>query len=167
MNPGQEMERFEMEEKIGRRPGEQWFLWFLLMFSLFFLHQSFRIPGLKSFSSSGAFPIFICTVLALSTIRVMLKNRKRFRSPSAGPREELKEALAFVFPKTIIIYVGILVLYMVMLQPLHFIGSSFIFLVISMLYLKGATLRRVFFIAAGTIAAIYLIFQTLFKVILW
>jgi hypothetical protein len=156
-----------MEEKIKGRPGERWLLWFLLLFSLFFLYQSFRIPDLKSFSSSGAFPIFVCSILTLSTIRIMLRNQKKFLQPSSGLKSEMREAKIFVFPKTIIIYIGILVIYMIILEPLHFIGSAFIFLVISMIFLKGTTLRRVFFVAAGTIAAIYLIFQTLFKVILW
>ena len=156
-----------MEEKIKGRPGEPWFLWFLLAFSLFFLYQALRIPGLKSLSSSGAFPIFICSILALSTIRVMLKNRKKYSPSTSGLKEEMRAVRNFVFPQTIVIYIGILVLYMLLLQPLHFIGSAFVFLVISMIFLKGTTFRRVFLIAAGTIAGIYLIFQTLFKVILW
>jgi len=156
-----------MEEKMKGRPGERWLLWFLLVFSVFFLYQSFRIPDLKSFSSSGAFPIFICSILALSTIRIMLRNRKKFLQPSSGLMNEMREARIFAFPKTIVIYIGILILYMIILEPLHFIGSSFVFLVISIIFLKGTTLRGVFFVAAGTIAAIYLIFQTLFKVILW
>ncbi|HSB04136.1 MAG TPA: tripartite tricarboxylate transporter TctB family protein [Thermodesulfobacteriota bacterium] len=154
-----------MEERMKGRPGERILLWFLLMFSLFALLQAFRISKLESLSSPGAFPIFICAVLVQSTIWMLWKNWNRYSS--FGFKEEIGQARVFVFPKTVFIYATILILYILLLAPLHFFVSSYLFLVGSFIFLKGTSIRRSFFVAAGMLAAIYLLFQYIFKVILW
>jgi putative tricarboxylic transport membrane protein len=156
-----------MEEKRKQRPGERWLTWFLLGFGLFALSQSIRISGFQSLSSAGAFPIFVSSVLIFSVIFIMLKNRRKTIPVSSRIKEELALARVYVFPKMIVIYMLILFGYMFLLSPLHFLGSSFVFLIVSVIYLKGTSWRYVFFTAAGMVAGIYLVFQYLFKVILW
>ncbi len=154
-----------MDEKIPDRPGERLFVWFLLAFSTFALTQAFRIPGLETVSSSGAFPIFVCSILILSSIHILWKNRDRYSLLKL--KEELGAARLFVFPRTVLIYAIILVLYIFSLSPLHFFVSSYLFLVGSFIYLKGTSIWRSFLIAIGMLAGIYLFFQYIFKVILW
>jgi len=154
-----------MEEKITRRPGERILIWFNLAFGIFVLTQALRIPRLESLSSSGAFPIFVSSILILSSIRILWKNRERYSSFRL--KEELGPARLFLFPKTIFIYIIVLILYIFSLTPLHFFVSSYLFLVGSFILLKGTKVWRSFFIAAGMLGAIYLIFQYIFKVILW
>lgn len=154
-----------MEERIKQRPGERIFIWFLLALSVFALSQALRIPGLQTLSSSGAFPIFVCLILILSSIQILWKNRDRYSSLKL--KEELGAARLFVFPRTVLIYAIILVLYIFSLSPLHFFVSSYLFLVGSFIFLKGTSIWRSFFIAVGMLAGIYLFFQYIFKVILW
>lgn len=154
-----------MEDQIKQRPGERIFIWFLLAFGLFALTQAFRIPHLENLSSSGAFPIFICSILILTSIRILWKNRERYALFTL--REELGLGRRFVFPRTVLIYTLILVLYIFSLAPLHFFASCYLFLVGSFIFLKGTSIKYTFFVAAGMLVAIYLFFQYIFKVILW
>jgi hypothetical protein len=67
----------------------------------------------------------------------------------------------------IVIFAGILILYILLLEPLHFWASSFLFLVGSFLFLKGAGWIRSIVIAIGMLVTVYVLFQYTFSVILW
>ena len=154
-----------MSEKTPHRPGERIFIWLLLAFGIFVLITALMIPHLENLSSSGVFPIFVGSLLILTMVHVLWHNRKRY---AASPlREECQQVPAFVLPMTVIGYAGILLLYILTTAPLHFIPSSFAFLVISFIFLRGASPLRSVIIGAGTLAGIYVLFQTIFRVILW
>ena len=154
-----------MEEKTVQKPGEKILIWFLLFFSIFILVQAIMIPGLKSLSSSGVFPIFISSIMIMTMLRLLWKNRTQYSTRKIG--DEFKKGIPIVFPKTVAIYAGILVLYILFLYPLHFWPSSFLFLLGSFVFLRGAKPLRALFIAAGLLVVIYLLFQYLFRVIFW
>jgi len=154
-----------MEDKITRRPGERMLIWFLLFFGVFVFTQAVQMKGFESLSSPGAFPVFISLVMIFSSARILWKNRKQYSTLKL--REELGLALSLVLPNTVLIYIIILILYIFSLTPLHFFVSSYLFLVGSFIFLKGTSIWRSFIIAAGMLGAIYLIFQYIFKVILW
>jgi putative tricarboxylic transport membrane protein len=154
-----------MEDKITQRPGERILIWFLLALGIFIVSQALQMKGLESLSSPGAFPIFVGSILVLSSIRMLWKNRKPYSSFKL--REELGPARLFLFPKTVLIYTIIIILYIFLVMPLHFLVCSYLFLVGSFVFLKGTSVRYSFLIAAGTLGAIYLVFQYIFKVILW
>lgn len=154
-----------MEEKTKQRPGERILLWFLLAISIFLLIQAFLLPNLKNLSSPGAFPIFIISVMILSVLRILWKSRTHHSTYKLS--EEFGKAIPLVFPKTVAAYTAILILYIFLLYPLHFWVSSYLFLVGSFIFLKGAKVLRSIFIAGGMLVAIYLLFQYLFRVILW
>ena len=75
--------------------------------------------------------------------------------------------ITIVFPKTVAVYTGILVLYILFLYPLHFWVSSYLFLLGSFVFLRGAKPFQALFIAAGLLVVIYFLFQYLFRVIFW
>jgi putative tricarboxylic transport membrane protein len=154
-----------MTEQTRQRPGERLFLWFLLAFSVFILITALMIPNLENLASSGAFPIFVGSVLILSTGRVLWHNRKRYAALTV--REEFRQVRPFVLPMNVIGYACILLLYVLTTAPLHFLPSSFGFLVISFIFLKGTSPARSLIVAAGTLAGIYVLFHTVFRVILW
>jgi hypothetical protein len=154
-----------MEEKTLQRPGERILLWFLLAFSLFAFIVALRIPHLEHLSSSGAFPIFITTIMIGSAVRILWKNRRQYSVLKL--REEVRQARPFALPKVVIGYTAILVLYIVLTAPLHFVPSTYLFLAGSFLYLKGSNLWKSLVIAAFMLAIIYFLFQTVFTVILW
>ncbi len=152
-------------DQTERRPGEGLLLGLLLAFSIFILITALKIPRLENLSSSGAFPIFIASVMILSTLCSVWKTRRPRAARSAG--EELRQAVSLVFPKTVGLFAGILVLYILLLEPLRFWLSSFLFLVGSFVFLRGAGWARSLVIAAGLLAAVFVVFQFIFRVILW
>jgi putative tricarboxylic transport membrane protein len=154
-----------MPDGIPQRPGERIFLWCLLAFSIFVLIVALMIPRLENLSASGAFPIFIGCILIIATIRVLWVNRRRYAIVTL--RGEMAKTPAFALPLNVVGYAGILLLYILTTAPLHFLPSSFGFLVISFIFLKGASPLRSVVIGAATLAGIYVLFQTVFKVILW
>jgi len=154
-----------MTEQIQQRPGERIFLWLLLAFGFFVLSAALMIPNLENLSSSGVFPIFIGSILILTIVRVLWQNRKRYAAVTL--RDECRQVPAFVLPMNVIGYALILLLYILTTAPLHFLPSSFGFLVISFLFLKGASPAGSLMAAAGTLVGIYVIFHTVFRVILW
>ena len=155
----------EQQEQTERRPGERIMLWFLLGLSAFILITAVLIPHLENLSSSGTFPIFIALVMIGSTLSVLWKNRARYAALKIS--EEGAGFVPFVFPRTVAIFAGILILYILFLESLHFWLSSFIFLVGSFTFLKGAGWIRSIIIAVGMLVAVYFLFQYIFKVILW
>ena len=155
----------EQTEQGVRRPGERVTLWFLLAFSVFILITALKTLKFENLSSSGVFPVFIALVMVGSTLIVLWKNRVRYAALRVV--EECRGMAPFVFPRTVGIYTGILVLYILLLEPLHFWPSAFLFLVGSFLFLKGAGWIRSIIIAIGMLVAIYVLFQYIFTVILW
>jgi putative tricarboxylic transport membrane protein len=154
-----------MPAQTPYRPGERIFIWLLLAIGIFVLITALMIPNLENLSSSGVFPIFVGSILILTMVHILWQNRKRYAASTL--REECKQVPAFVLPITVIGYAGILLLYILTTAPLHFIPSSFAFLVISFIFLRGASPLRSVIIGVGTLAGIYVLFQTIFKVILW
>ena len=155
-----------MEDKIEHNPpGERILLWFLFLFSIFILVNAIRLPHLTNLSSSGAFPIFIASIMLLCTARILWKNHTRYSAFKIG--EEIEKAIPLVFPKTVAIYTMIVILYILLLYPLHFWVSSALFLIGSFLFLRGAKIIRSFFITAAFLTVSYFLFQYLFKVIFW
>jgi hypothetical protein len=155
----------EQPEQTQRRPGERLMLWFLLAFSLFVLITALMTLKFESLSASGAFPLFIGLVMLGSTVTVLWQNRARYSALKIG--EDCKGIGPFAFPTNVGIFAGILILYILLLEPLHFWLSSFLFLVGSFLFLKGADWIRAIAIAIGMLAVIYVLFQYTFSVILW
>jgi hypothetical protein len=155
-----------VEDKIEHNPpGERILLWFLFLFSIFILVNAIRLPHLTNLSSSGAFPIFIASIMILCTLRILWKNHARYSAFKIG--EEFGKAIPLVFPKTVAIYTMIVILYILLLYPLHFWVSSALFLIGSFLFLRGAKIIRSFFITAAFLTVSYFLFQYLFKVIFW
>ena len=148
------------------RPGENLFIYLLLAFSLFILIMAYFISGFSSVSSPGAFPMAAGLVMVISAILVLIGHRKLEKPDVENFADEMKLAVKNIFPKEFVIYTGIIIAYMIAIQPLHFLPSSFIFLVVSMIVLRGSSLVKSLLISAGTLACIYVIFQYFFRVIM-
>jgi hypothetical protein len=153
-----------MEENTERKPGERFLMWFLLALSLFVLVVAWQMPH-NTYSASGAFPLFTGVVMFLSILRILWKERKVFASWKWA--EEIPQIKPFAFPKEVVAYIVVLVLYILLLYPLHFWLGSYLFLVGSFLLLKGASLIRGLIIGAIMLAVIWLLFEYIFRIVLW
>lgn len=146
--------------------GENLFTWMLLLLSLFGLVCAYLISGFKSVSSPGTFPMIATAVMVVSIVMVMLDNRKAQKPAAESLKAELRRAATEIFPPVFLVYTGIVIAYMLIMQPLHFLPSSFAFLLVSMIYLKGSPPLKAVLISACTLGGIYLIFHFLFRVVL-
>jgi len=153
-----------MEENTERKPVERFLMWFLVALSLFVFIVAWYMPH-ESYASMGAFPLFIGAVMLLSILRILWKERKVFASWQW--KEEIAQASPFAFPKLVVAYIGVLVLYILLLNPLHFWVASYLFLVGSFLLLKGAKIVRALIIGAIMLAVIWFLFQYIFRIVLW
>jgi putative tricarboxylic transport membrane protein len=138
----------------------------MLLLSLFILVLAYRISGFSSVSSPGAFPMAAGLVMVISMGLVLFGHRRLEKPPAVGLKEEVQVAARRLLPPRFLIYSAIILGYMLLLQPLHFLPSSFLFLVASMMALRGSGLVKSLLISAGTLAVIYLIFQFLFRVVM-
>jgi len=148
------------------RVGESLFTWLLLGFSLFILVLAYRISGFSSISSPGMFPMLAAAVMVLSIGLALAGNRRKRKPDAAGLLQELNQAYHEIFPPLFLIYTAIIVGYMIILQPVHFLPSSFAFLLISMIYLKGAKPLKSLLISGVILGVIYVVFHYFFLVVL-
>jgi putative tricarboxylic transport membrane protein len=155
-----------MKEPPKLHAGENLFSWVLLAFSILVLILAYRISGFSSISSPGMFPMVAASVMVVSIAMVLVGNRKAERPHTGGFKNELQLAATEIFTPRFLIYTAIIIAYMLVIQPLHFLPSSFAFLLISMIYLKGSTPLKSLLISAVILGGIYLIFHYLFLVVL-
>jgi len=153
-----------MENNTERKPGERFFILFLLALSLFILITAWFMPR-QTYSDSGAFPLFIGFIMTLAVLRIFWKERKIFASWKW--REERPLIQPYVFPKDVTVYIAVLLIYILVTGYMGFWVSSYIFLVGSFLLLKGAKPVRALITGAVMLAIIWLLFQYIFRIILW
>lgn len=155
-----------MSDNRKRRAGENLFAWLMLALSGFILVQAYLISGFSSISSAGTFPMGAAAIMVISMVLVLLNNRKLEKPDVDDFKDELHRAAKEVLPRVFLVYSGVIVGYMVLIQPLHFLPSSFAFLLVSMLYLKGGSVLKSFVITTVMLASIYVVFQFFFRVVL-
>ena len=155
-----------MESNRKLREGENVFAWLMLGISGFILIQAYLISGFSSIESPGTFPMGAAAVMVISSALVLLKNRRLTKPEAENLGEELRQAAAKVLPKVFLIYLVVIIGYMILIKPLHFIPSSFAFMLISIIYLKGGKPLKALVISTVMMAFIYIIFQYFFRVVL-
>lgn len=155
-----------MQETRKLRAGENAFAWLMMALSLFVLMQAYLISGFSSISSAGTFPMVAAAIMVVAMALTLLNNRKLAKPDADGLKDELRRAAKQVLPKVFLVYTGIIIGYMLLIQPLHFLPSSFAFLLVSMIYLKGSTVIKSLLISTLTLACIYIVFQYFFRVVL-
>ncbi len=153
-----------MEENTERKPGERFLMWFLLALSLFVFIVAWQMPH-DSFSSIGGVPALHRSgdvpvdpphpLEGAEGLRLLAMER------GARPGQD------FRLSQSGVVYIVVLVLYILLLYPLHFWVSSYLFLVGSFLLLKGAKLVRALITGAIMLAVIWLLFQYIFRIVLW
>ena len=155
-----------MKENRKLRAGENIFAWLMMAFSLFVLIQAYLISGFSSISSPGTFPMGAAAIMVLSMALVLLNNVKHEKPDADDLKDELQRAAKEVLPRVFLVYTGIIIGYMILIQPLHFLPSSFAFLLISMIYLKGSTVLKSLIVSTLLLACIFIVFQYFFRVVL-
>lgn len=155
-----------MKKERKLRAGENVFGWLMMALSLFVLVQAYLISGFSSISSAGTFPMVASAVMVFAVVSILLNNCSLKKPAADGFKDELGQAAKQVLPKVFLVYTFIVFGYIIVIQPLHFLPSSFVFLLLSMIYLKGSTPLKSLIISTLTLACIYIMFQYFFRVVL-
>jgi hypothetical protein len=136
---------------------------FLLVVCIALFVDSLRSPGVFQGISNGpgSIPQIVTgsLVLMLGYLVVQLVA-KRYKEGS------IKDAVLYLFNKDVVVLLSTLIVYGLVLELIHFIPATFIFLVATMYLLDPKKLMQKAVISAGTLAVLYLIFSTLFQVVL-
>ncbi len=147
------------------RAGEHYFDILVLACSVFLLIIAYQISGF-AISGPGTFPMLSTAVMVFSTLFVIWGNWRKKRINKEGFLSECRQALQEVFTPTFVIYTIITIVYVALIEPLHFLPASFIFLIVSMIVLRGSSPLKALLITTGTLTFIYVIFLYFFKVLL-
>ncbi len=147
------------------RAGEYYFDLIMLLVSLVVLFLAYQISGFQ-LCAAGTFPLASSAVMVLSMLLSLRSSRIKRRAGTARGSEELKLVMESVFTRDVLVYACLAVLYILAIDLLHFLPTSFVFIALSIIYLKGSTPIKAIVISAGTLFSIYMIFQYFFQVLL-
>lgn len=155
-----------MPEKNTRLPGELGFTAVLLLGSLFLLAQAFGISGFESITSAGVFPMLAAGVMVCTAAGVLVRTRGLEPVQSDDAQSWPRAFARRLVPAVFIGLTLAMVAFMLLLPKLGFVIASYLFLLLSM-RLLGST-RWLFnaALSAACLAVVYLIFQTVFSVVL-
>ena len=154
-----------MHQNETRKPGELGFSLILLGFSVWIFYQSYTISGFSSLSSAGFLPMLSSAVMSIVSLLILIKV---LRKASLGlPLGALLVRFdREVLPRTVVIFGGLVIGYMLLLNPLGFLLSSFLFLLSSIWFLHRANLLMTLIVTVGALAGVYSVFQYVFGVLL-
>lgn len=154
-----------MHTSHSRLPGEVAFMVLIVAFSAFMLWASFNISRFESVSAAGVFPM-VCTaamvVTGLMSLRQSLKSRLMLESGETAWGQFVRK----LTPPALVKFTLLIVAYMLLLEVLGFVVSSYLFLLLSMQVLGSSRIGLNVLVSALVLASIFVIFQTAFSVVL-
>ena len=154
-----------MNQFRERRPGELVFTLLLLAGSLFMLWQAYGISKFESISSAGVFPM-VATAVMVVTAALIVGQTLRASLTTSGEPSLVRRFAREITPPVLLGFSAAIALYMAALQPLGFVLSSYVFLVAGMRLLGSRRWGLNLLVSALCLAAVYVIFQTAFSVVL-
>jgi hypothetical protein len=143
--------------------GEYKMMMLLFVICLALFIDSLRSPGLFQGHSAGpgSIPQLVTGALVLMILGLAVQFLKRgYKEGTFG------ELLHHLFDKEVVILLTTLALYGFVVETITFVPATFLFLVLTMYLLDPKQLLLKAIISAGTVAALYLVFSTLFQVVL-
>lgn len=154
-----------MHTSHPRLPGELAFIALTVLFSAFMLWTAYSISQFESLSAPGVFPMF-CAAAMLVTGAMNLLKTARARLHLAEGETWLQQLVRKVLPLQLVLFTVLIASYMVLLEITGFLVSSYLFLVLSMWLLGSRKTGLNLLISAVVLAAVFVVFQTAFSVVL-
>lgn len=154
-----------MTDSKKRLPGELTFTCLLLLGSVFLWFQSYGISGFESITSAGMFPMLSAAVMAVTAL-LALRQTLRARLIRSSGDSLVQLFVRQISPSVFISFTLAVIAFMLLLPQLGFVVSSYVFLVISMRLLGSTRWGFNLLLSAAALGLIYLIFQTIFSVVL-
>lgn len=142
-----------------RRPGELGFAVFLSAASLFLLYSAYGISGFEALSAPGAVPMATTLVMAISALVVTMRTAHR---PLVSTETLGKDIL----PLMVVFFIGFLILFGLLLQPLGFVLTAAVFLVVAIKLLARRGWSYTLAVSLGSLVVIWIVFRVVFTVLL-
>jgi putative tricarboxylic transport membrane protein len=155
-----------MDEERPKRPGEVVFACCLLLASLGILQQAYGISGLSSLSSAGFFPMLAGAVMVVSAATILVGLLRTPGWSAVAPTDVAVRFVREILPPLILVFVALIAGYMVALEPVGFLASSFVFLILAVGILRRRDPLLVLAVSAGSLGIIFLVFRYVFTVML-
>jgi len=146
-----------------RPKGEYKMMLLLFIICVALFGDSLRSEGFFQGQSAGpgSIPQLVGGALILMIVGLAIQfARKGYKEGTFG------DLLHHLFDREVVILLITLTIYGFVLETLHFVPSTFLFLVGTMYLLEPKKLLLKVAVSAGTLAGLYLIFSTLFQVVL-
>lgn len=155
-----------MAAQRKRLPGELIFTLLLVLFGGFMLWQAYAISGFESITSAGSFPMAAAGMLLLCALIVAVQTARLPRMHCTDGESLPRQFAQRLAPCVLVAFTGGIALYMLALEPVGFLLSSYVFLVASMAILGSQRWGLNLLVSAVALGVIYVIFQTVFSVVL-
>ncbi|RMH85171.1 tripartite tricarboxylate transporter TctB family protein [Pseudomonas sp. AOB-7] len=146
--------------------GERSFCVLLLVFSLAILYLAYQIAGFSSANSPGAFPLGVGLVMLLAALKIGAETLAKAKPDCSGWLDAFGQFRRAHFPRRTLIFAVLAVAYLAAIQWISFYLSTFLFLVLSIVYLRRGRVVAAVLIAALLLLLIYLLFTLAFSVYL-
>lgn len=154
-----------MHTQHSRMPGELTFLVLVVAFSVFMLWMSYSISHFESVSSPGFFPMVCSAALVITGVMSLLKTAKARLELQPG-ESVVQLFVRRLAPPQLVMFTVLIVAYMLLLEIIGFLVASYLFLLLSMQVLGSKRIGLNLLVSAGVLAAIFIVFQTAFSVVL-
>ncbi len=153
-----------MHTSHARLPGELTFMVLSVALSSFMLWASYSISKFESVSSAGAFPMVCAAALLITGLMSLVKSaRGKLDTEGATVVQHFVRKIA---PTQLVAFTALITVYALTLEIVGFIVGSYAFLLLSMQVLGSKRIGLNLAVSALVLAAIFIVFQTAFSVIL-
>lgn len=148
-----------MQTNHPRRPGEVIFNAALVAVSLFLFHTAYGISGFEALSGPGSVPMVTTGIMVVASVIILMQS---LRKPPV-----ISETVAHdILPIPVVAIVGLILAYALLLDPLGFIPTSFLFLLVAIRLLGRRSLIWSATMAAVSVVFIYVVFRLVFTVLM-
>jgi hypothetical protein len=148
-----------MHHPVTRKPGELAFAAFLTLASLFLLYDAYGISGFQALSAPGAIPMAATLAMAISAGIVLIRTARSTPENSSHFGRD-------ILPARILVIGLLLIVYAFALQPVGFLPTSAVFLVLAVKYLSTRSWGFAIGVSLFSLLLIYLIFRIVFTVLM-
>jgi hypothetical protein len=151
------------EKTRKRKPGEAAFAALGTLLGVLGYYFALNMTS-SSYSAPSVFPKAASVVImACGAVSLF----KALRREKALPGPGWNVLFRFLLPKDVLFVLGMLVVYCLALPRLHFIASSYLFMVAGMVWLhRGGKIFQSLAVSAATLAVLVAVFRYVFLVIL-
>ena len=148
-----------MHDKNSRLPGEGLFTILLAIASIFLTYKAFEISGFEALSAPGTFPMAVAAVMLVTSVLIAART-------IGLPRSTVVTKVAEILPWRVLFMIVMIGLYAFAVQPIGFLPTSFVFLLVSIQVLKGGNILGNAAIAALSLLLVYVVFRLIFSVLM-